>query len=277
MRYTSYRHDGVDRVGERRGDRLVPLDGVTDLGPSTTTSRLAAATRLEDQAVDVAAVTLRPAVTGAQKIICVGLNYKAHIDESGRKDSDYPVLFTKFPGSLLGPDDDVVLPPEAGFLDWEGELAVVIGEAGRRIPESAALDHVLGLSVANDITLRDYQYRTHQWLQGKAWDDTTPLGPDVVTLDEASATSGRITTTVNGAVEQDSDLAHFVFPVAHLVSVISEFTRLLPGDVILTGTPGGVGYRREPQLALHDGDVVTVTIEGVGAITNTVRAEAPTG
>ncbi|MCS5734782.1 fumarylacetoacetate hydrolase family protein [Herbiconiux daphne] len=273
MRYTSYTHDGVDAVGVREGDSIVPLEGICDIGPDVSAQVLAQARRLTAEAVPASEVVLRPAVTRPAKIICVGLNYKAHLEESGRKDSDYPVLFTKFAQSLIGAADDIVLPPEAGFFDYEGELAVVIGTAGRRIAESDALSHVLGLSVANDTTVRDYQYLTHQWLQGKAWDDSTPLGPDIVTLDEADAASGRIRTLVNDVLVQDSDLSHFIFPVAYLVSTISVFTELLPGDVILTGTPGGVGYRSDPPLALGDGDVVTVEIGGVGSITNTVRAE----
>jgi acylpyruvate hydrolase len=273
MRYTTYRHHGADFVGERRGDVLVPLEGITGISPATSADVLAAARRDVDATVAVADVRLRPAVTAPEKIVCVGLNYQAHIEETGRKDSDYPVLFTKFRGSLIGAHDDIASPPEGGFLDYEAELAVVIGRAGRRIPESEALSHVLGLSVANDVTVRDYQYRTHQWLQGKAWDGSTPLGPDIVTLDEASPERGRIRTILNGEVVQDSDLSRFIFPVANLVSTISEFTELVPGDVILTGTPGGVGYRRDPQRALVDGDVVVVEIDGVGSVTNTVRDE----
>ncbi len=274
MRFVSYQHAGTTAVGVREGDSVVPLAGIREIGADTPLSMLREAPRDTAGAVAFAEVRLLPVVPRPEKIVCVGLNYRAHQAESKRADSDYPVLFTKFPGSLIGARDEIVRPPEAEFFDYEAELAVVIGERGRRIPEADALDHVLGLSVANDVTVRDYQYRTHQWLQGKAWDDSTPIGPDIVTLDEADGSAGRIRCVVNGVVEQDADLSQLIFTIPFLIATISEFTELVPGDIILTGTPGGVGYRREPQLNLQDGDVVTVDIEGVGSITNTVRASA---
>ena len=273
MRLVSYEHGGTAHVGVREGDIVVPLGGIDRIGPQTPLALLRAAPRLREQAVALDSVRLLPAVPAPEKIVCVGLNYRAHQAESRRADTDYPVLFAKFAGSLIGARDDILRPPEAEFFDYEAELAVVIGKAGRRIPEDRALDHVLGLSVANDITVRDYQYRTHQWLQGKTWDGTTPLGPDIVTLDEADPSRGRIRCVVNGRTEQDADLSQLIFTVPFLIATVSEFTELVPGDVILTGTPGGVGYRREPPLNLQDGDTVTVEIESVGSITNTVRAQ----
>ena len=209
------------------------------------------------------------------KVFCVGLNYRAHIEESHRELPTYPVLFPKYASSLVGPDEDIELPAESHQVDYEGELAVVIGRAGRRIPRAAALSHIAGYTVANDVTMRDFQYKTHQWLQGKAWDRSTPLGPFLVTPDEVDVSSARITTTLNGEVVQDSDLSMLIFDVATLVSTISEFTELLPGDVILTGTPSGVGYRRTPQLFLSPGDTVTVEIAGVGRLSSRVAAEQP--
>lgn len=274
MRFVSYTHEGTNHVGIRDENVITPLAGITDISQETPLDLLREAPRWDDESVDFDKVALRPAVTRPDKIICVGLNYRAHVTESNRDDSEYPVLFTKFTSALIGARDDILLPPEAGFLDYEAELAVVIGRRGRRIAREDALEYVLGLTVSNDITVRDYQYKTHQWLQGKSWDGSTPLGPEIVTLDEARLDAGRIRTIVNGRVEQDSDLSLLIFTVESLISTVSEFTELLPGDIILTGTPGGVGYRREPQLALAHGDVVTVEIDGVGAITNTVRREA---
>lgn len=280
MRITSFLHEPSGRAGigaierDASGSEIViPFADIAELGRDTPLSRLRTAELDREGALPRAEIRLRRIVEHPDKIICVGLNYHDHRLESQRDESAYPVLFTKFSGSLVPADHEVALPPEAEFLDWEGELAVVIGEAGRRIPQESALDHVLGLAVANDITVRDYQYRTHQWLQGKAWDGQTPVGPEIVTLDEADAAVGSITTTVNGRVEQASDLSLLIFPVAELISTISEFTELLPGDIILTGTPGGVGYRRDPRLSLNDGDAVTVSIDGVGSITSIIRAE----
>ncbi|MGY2746993.1 fumarylacetoacetate hydrolase family protein [Arthrobacter sp. UYCu723] len=264
----------VRRVGEVDGDRLVPLAALTEIGAGTPTNVLAESTRLPDESVEIAAVTLRPISPAAGKIICVGLNYKAHIEESHRELPTYPVLFPKYASSLIGPTDDILLPPEATQADYEGELAVIIGRSGRRISEEDALDHVLGYSVCNDVTMRDYQYKTHQWMQGKAWDNSTPIGPYVITPDEVDLASAGIRTILNGEVVQDSDLSYLIFSIPKLIATISEFTTLQPGDVILTGTPAGIGYRRTPQLFLNDGDTVTVEIDGVGSITNKVTTEA---
>jgi acylpyruvate hydrolase len=201
------------------------------------------------------------------KVLCIGLNYLAHIQETQRDESDYPVLFTKFASSLTGPYDPVPLPPEAEAVDYEGELVVVIGETTRRVARERALDAVAGYTVGNDVTMRDYQYKTHQWLQGKAWDASTPVGPWMVGADELADPKGlTLRTTVNGAVVQEASTDLMIFDVATLVSVISEFTTLNPGDLIFTGTPSGVGFRRDPQLLLGDGDVVAVEIERVGRI-----------
>jgi acylpyruvate hydrolase len=210
------------------------------------------------------------------KVICVGLNYAAHIEETQRERSDYPVLFTKFALTLTGPFDPIPLPPESAAVDYEGELVVVIGERGRRVPRERAMSLVAGYAVANDVSMRDFQYKTHQWLQGKAWEASTPVGPDLVTVDEVPDPSAlRLRTAVNGQTVQDAATELLIFDVPTLVSVISEFAGLEPGDLILTGTPGGVGFRREPQLLLSDGDAVVVDVEGVGRIENRMVAEQP--
>ena len=273
MAYANYEYDGQKRVGEVRDDVLVPLEGVAEIGPDMNTDVLNAAKRLEAEQVAVADVYLRAASPRASRVVCVGLNYKAHIEESNRELPTYPVMFPKYASSLIVPNDDILLPPETEQPDFEGELAVVIGRGGRRIKEAVAMDHVLGYSVSNDVTMRDFQYKTHQWMQGKAWDNSTPLGPYVVTPGEVDLTSAGITTTLNNEVVQKSDLSYLIFSIPALIAVVSEFTRLEPGDVILTGTPSGVGYRRDPQLFLKPGDEITVEVEGVGSITNKVGAE----
>lgn len=273
MAYANYELNGLNHVGEVEGDYLIPLAGLTEIGPDTTTEVLTAAQRQGAERVPVTGVRLRAVSPSAGKIICVGLNYKAHIEESNRELPTYPVIFPKYASNLIGPADDIVLPPEAAQVDYEGELAVIIGKAGRRISEENAAAHVLGYTVCNDVTMRDYQYKTHQWMQGKAWDNSTPLGPYLVTPDEVDLTSAAISTTLNGEVVQKSDLSYLIFSIPTLIATISEFTELQPGDVILTGTPSGVGYRRDPQLFLHDGDVVTVKIEDIGTLTNKVSAE----
>jgi acylpyruvate hydrolase len=274
MAYASYEYNGRTHVGQVDGDDLVPLAGLTRISPETSIDVLNASTRLASEKVPTADVTLKAVSPTAGKIICVGLNYKAHIEESNRELPTYPVMFPKYASNLIGPNDDIVLPPEVTQVDFEGELAVIIGRRGRRIKEENALDHVLGYSVCNDVTMRDFQYKTHQWMQGKAWDKSTPIGPFIVTPDEIDLTRAGITTTLNGEVVQKSDLSYMIFSVARLIATVSEFTILEPGDIILTGTPSGVGYRRNPQLFLTDGDTITVDIEGVGSITNRVTAEA---
>jgi acylpyruvate hydrolase len=274
MRFASVVHDNTVMAVAIEGEQAVPLRRIHELGRMTPLSLLRDPPLDRDAAMPITEVRRRPVVPNPGKIICVGLNYAAHIEETKREHSDYPVLFTKFATTLTGPQDPIPLPPESEAIDYEGELVVVIGERGRRIPRDRALDHVAGYSVANDVSMRDYQYKTHQWLQGKAWDASTPVGPDLVTLDEID---GPLTlrTHVNGEQVQEASTELLIFDVATLVSVISEFATLEPGDLILTGTPGGVGYRREPQLLLGDGDVVAVEVEGVGRIENRFFAEQP--
>ena len=276
MRYASYEAEGgVRGVGEVRGETLVPLAGLAGIDSAVSPSGLESATRLHSASVPLAHVRLRPVVQNPTKVVCVGLNYLGHVEETKRDLPTYPVLFPKFASSLIGAGDDIVLPPESGQVDFEGELAVVIGTRGRRIPEASALDHVLGYSVANDVTMRDFQYRTHQWMQGKAWDDSTPVGPFLVTPDEVDLATAGIRTILNGVTMQESDLSRLIFPIARLIAVVSEFSALNPGDIILTGTPAGVGFRRDPQVFLQDGDVITVEIDGVGALTSRVRGSSP--
>ena len=272
MSYATYEYRGERRVGEVDDLHLVPLQGLAEIGAGTPLTALAGAERLGAQRVPIADVRLLPVVPNPSKVLCVGLNYADHIAETGRDTPVYPVLFPKYADSLIGPTDDIVLPPEATALDWEGELAVVIGAAGRRIPAAEAMHHVAGYAVANDITMRDFQYRTHQWMQGKAWDDLTPVGPYLVTPDEVDLGSSGIRTVLNGTVVQKSTLDQLVFDIPTLIQVVSEFTVLRPGDLILTGTPGGVGYRAKPQRLLATGDVVAVEIDGVGRIENRVVA-----
>jgi acylpyruvate hydrolase len=180
------------------------------------------------------------------------------------------VLFTKFASALIGPYADIALPPEVEQPDFEGELAVIIGEHGRRIQPADAMQYVAGFAVANDITMRDFQYKTHQWLQGKAWDGSTPIGPALVTPDEVDLADTSLRLRLNGELMQESNTSLMIFDVPTLIAAISTFTALEPGDVILTGTPGGVGFRRDPRVTLADGDVVTVELEGIGEIRNRV-------
>jgi acylpyruvate hydrolase len=276
MRFASVLHEGTPLAVLIDGDQAVPLRGISELGLETPSSLLRDPPLEPDSAMPLSQVRRRPVVPRPGKVVCIGLNYAAHVEETQRERSDYPVLFTKFATTLTGPFDPIPLPPESHAIDYEGEVVVVIGERGRRIPRERALEHVAGYSVANDVSMRDYQYKTHQWLQGKAWDASTPVGPDLVTLDEAPDPLS-LGTFVNGEQVQNASTELLIFDVATLVSAISEFATLEPGDLILTGTPGGVGYRREPQLLLSDGDVVAVEVDGVGRIENRCVADPADG
>jgi acylpyruvate hydrolase len=275
MRFASVVHDGQPYAVAIEDGTAIPLTDIAELGSHTPGELLRDPPLDRGAAFALSEATVRPLIPRPGKIICVGLNYKAHIEETHRDDSDYPVLFTKFPTSLTGAYDTIDCPPESDAVDYEGELAVVIGARVRRLDAARALDAVAGYTVANDVTMRDFQYRTHQWVQGKAWDASTPLGPALVTPDEVPDPSGlTLRTLVNGEVVQESTTDLMIFPVPTLISVISEFATLEPGDVILTGTPAGVGFRREPQLLMGDGDVAVVEIDGVGRTENRFAAES---
>jgi acylpyruvate hydrolase len=273
MRFASVSHAGSPQLVRIEGEQATPLAGARELGRDTSSAWLAGADPAGDP-IPVQALRLRALVPRPGKVICVGLNYAAHIEETRREESEYPVLFAKFASSLAGARDRLPLPPESEAVDFEGELAVVIGTPARRVARERALDHVAGLAVANDVTMRDYQYKTHQWMQGKAWDAVTPLGPELVTLDEIGDGTGlTLRTTLNGEVVQETSTDLMIFDIPTLVSTISVFATLEPGDVILTGTPSGVGFRREPPLLLRDGDVLVTEVDGLGRLENRLAAE----
>lgn len=216
--------------------------------------------------LDLADADYAPVVPNPSKIVCVGLNYRTHIQEMGRDLPQYPTLFSKFREALTGPYDDVVVPGYAAAeLDWEAELAVVIGKAAYQVSEADAADYIAGYSVINDYTMRDYQSRTLQWDQGKTFEKTAGFGPFLVT-DYALGT--RIEARLEGEVMQSANTADLLFTPAALVDYISHIVTLQPGDVIITGTTGGVGHARKPARHIRDGETVEVTVEGLGTVRN---------
>jgi acylpyruvate hydrolase len=266
-------------LGERRfaalvqGERVLPLEGIEELGAGTPSTVLADPP-LTGEELPLADVTLRPVVPRPGKIICVGLNYKAHVEEGVYDLPDYPALFPKFAETLIGAGEPIVLPPESSAVDYEAELAFVVGSPVRRARGDEALAAVGGYTIANDVSMRDYQYRSHQWMAGKAWARSTPLGPCLVTPDEVGDPHALdISLELNGERMQDANTRLFIFDIPTIVATISEFTPLAPGDVVLTGTPAGVGYRRDPKVLLGDGDRVVVEIANVGRLENPVVAE----
>lgn len=265
---------GTSTVAVRQdGDTLTEIDGFADVGALLRSAdweaiaRNAAGATHPLEGSDLDAVVPSPG-----KIICVGHNYRNHIKEMGREVPEFPTLFAKYAESLIGPNDDLALPQESDTVDWESELAVVIGKTGRRISEADAKDHIAGYAVLNDVSMRDYQFRTIQWLQGKTWEKSTPFGPALVTKDEFSG--GLMTTEVDGKIQQQTPTTDVVFTPEFLVSYISTIITLNPGDVIATGTPGGVGHAQDPKRYLQEGQLLVTTIEGLGQLKNRVVKEA---
>jgi 2-keto-4-pentenoate hydratase/2-oxohepta-3-ene-1,7-dioic acid hydratase in catechol pathway len=207
------------------------------------------------------------------KIVCVGLNYRDHARETGQEIPTEPVLFSKFANSVVGPGADVLVPPEAEKVDYEAELAVVVGRKASSVPVADALGHVAGYACANDVSSRSLQFRSGQWLLGKAIDTFLPLGPFLVTADEVPDPQALgIRCLVNGELRQSSDTGQMIFGVAELVSFASRTITLEPGDVLITGTPAGVGMAADPPRYLRPGDRMRIEIDGVGELDNTVRA-----
>ena len=213
---------------------------------------------------------MRPA-----KIVCLGLNYRDHAEESGLGIPEHPVLFARFASSLTGHKAPIILPKVSEQLDWEAELAVVLSTGGKDIAEADALDHVAGYSVFNDASIRDYQLRTPQWTAGKNFDDTGAFGPYLVTPDElpAGAAGLKIECRLNGEVMQSSHTGNLIFSVARTIHLLSSFMTLQSGDVLVMGTPGGVGVARSPQVWMKAGDVCEVEIESVGLLVNPIVAQ----
>jgi 2-keto-4-pentenoate hydratase/2-oxohepta-3-ene-1,7-dioic acid hydratase in catechol pathway len=224
---------------------------------------------------DRGAVRLGPPVPDPQKIVCLGLNYRDHAEETGLEPPPVPLFFAKFANSLAGPDDDIVPPALTRKVDYEAELAVVIGRRARYVPEDRALDHVAGAMALNDVSARDLQNATSQWTAGKAIDTFAPCGPALVTRESLGDLHALgVRARVNGRTVQDGTTASMIFPIPRVVAYLSELMTLEPGDVIATGTPAGVGQSRTPPLFLGPGDVVEVEIDGIGRLRNTVREGA---
>jgi acylpyruvate hydrolase len=268
--------DGATRAVRVDDDRLVDL-GADDLGAFLATpdweDRAAAAS---GEVSHVRGAAFAPVVPRPGKVVCVGLNYRNHILEMGRDLPEYPTLFSKYADTLVGANDDIVKPPETTEFDWECELALVIGATVRRARGAEAEAAIAGFSVLNDVTCRDWQFRTREWLQGKSWEATTPLGPYLVTPDELAGgvrPTLEISTKIDGETVQKDTTGDLLFDPVALVEYVSTIVTLRPGDVIATGTPGGVGHARKPARYLEVGQRLTTEISGLGRCENTVVAD----
>ena len=280
VRMVSFRRDpdAPAETGLAQGEHIVPLADV----PGFSDDILQACQRAEEALgnsdglapVAIGEVELCPPIANPEKIICLGLNYHDHATEAGFESPPVPIFFSKFRNALTGPFDPIVLPRNSQEVDFEGELAVVIGTEGKYIPVDDALAHVAGYTVMNDVSARDLQLQTSQWTAGKTLDTFAPVGPGIVPSSFIADPQGlRIETRVNGAVVQSDSTASMVFGIAETIAFLSSLMTLRPGDIIATGTPAGVGFKREPPMYLRPGDTVEVEIENVGTIRNPVVLE----
>jgi 2-keto-4-pentenoate hydratase/2-oxohepta-3-ene-1,7-dioic acid hydratase in catechol pathway len=264
------RPDGVFDLGRRIGSiipdlrALLAAQGLSLLAPLPAANTTDYAT---------GQFTYLPVLPNPSKILCVGLNYEDHRIETGRKKMDYPTLFTRFADTLTAHDTAMLLPSNSTSFDFEGELAVIIGKHGHHVSEEQAMDLIGGYSIFNDGSIRDWQNRTSQYTPGKNFPRTAGFGPTLLTPEEAGPLDQKsIETHLNGQLVQSAHLGDMIFSIANVIAYITAFTPLAPGDVIATGTPGGVGFKREPPLFMRHGDRVTVTIEGIGTLVNTIES-----
>jgi acylpyruvate hydrolase len=274
MRFATIRTGDGTTAARADDDMLIPLEAA-DVGELLATGNPAAVpARAGAAGVPAPEADFAPVVTRPSKIICVGLNYRMHIAETGREMPEYPTLFGKFAETLTGAGDDLPLPAISDAVDWEVELGVIIGSPVRRASNAEALAAIGGYTVCNDVSMRDWQRRTLQWLQGKAFERTTPAGPYLVTPDEVDhAADLAIRCEVDDEVMQDSRTSDLLFSPADIVAYASQVITLQPGDLLLTGTPGGVGNARKPPVYLKAGNVLRSYIEGVGECVNRCVAE----
>ncbi|WP_432825743.1 fumarylacetoacetate hydrolase family protein [Dactylosporangium sp. CA-092794] len=281
MRFISYAIGNEEGVGIKSGDGYRGLPAA-DLGGDLQSflgrqTGLVDLGKILDAAPELAMseVTLLPPVVRPGKILCIGLNYRAHAAESSFEVPTYPTVFARFANGTVAHGAPLVRPNASNLFDYECELAVVIGTGGRHLAKEEALNHVAGYSVFNDGSVRDFQMKSPQWTMGKAFDETGAFGPELVTPEELpdGCRGLRIRTILNGEVLQDANTEDMIFDVATLVSTLSEVMTLTPGDVIVTGTPDGVGALRNPQIWLKPGDECTIEIERIGSLTNPVVQE----
>ena len=281
MRFVAYdAGNSTAGLALRRGKDLVSLDlsgmpqdllGLLRAGPDALNA--AADTARKGTVLDESKIRYGQPLPQPPKIICIGLNYADHTKESPYEQPKYPTVFSRFASSLIGHHEPIIRPSCSIELDYEGELVAVIGRRGRHIGREAAFEHVAGYSLFNDVSVRDYQFKSPQWTVGKNFDATGPFGPEFITADElpAGAAGLKIETRLNGQTVQSSTTAELLYPVADLIAILSEAMTLEVGDVLVTGTPAGVGFARKPPLFMKNGDTVEVEVEGVGILSNPVR------
>ncbi|MGA9173237.1 MAG: fumarylacetoacetate hydrolase family protein [Thermoactinomyces sp.] len=281
MKLLTYRTDMGLRTGIVTAEGVVPVPYSMDEIVQGGQALLAELGQLQksakrDELLREDELNVGPCLPHPGKMICVGLNYRKHADETNSPIPETPILFNKFPNTLAADQDEIFIPYNSEQVDYEAELAIVIGKTAKRVSEEEALDYVFGYCTANDVSARDLQFRTNQWLLGKCCDGFSPIGPYLVTADEVGDPNNLgIRAYVNGELRQDSNTSDMIFSCRQIVSYISEHMTLSPGDIIFTGTPEGVilGYPKEKQVWLKDGDEVTIEIDKLGRLTNYMKKE----
>ena len=293
MRLATYENEGEARAGVVVDEWLVDAKSVAPRvglmavdGPLSTRAILEAGSAIWAELDDAARgaptsdrcrlsdLTLRAPIENPDKVICLGLNYRDHATEANLAPPTTPMIFAKFRNSLVGPTSPVIIPPVSSAIDFEAELAVVIGRQAKSVSEQNALGYVAGVMALNDVTARDVQHATSQWVAGKAIDTFAPCGPVLVLLDEIEDVQNlRLQTRLNGDTLQDGNTAEMIFSVAQTIEFLTRLMTLVPGDIIATGTPAGVGASRDPQVFLSHGDEVEVEVENVGILRNSFVAE----
>jgi len=297
MKFMNFQHPdtGAERIGLVTSDRVADLSaaaegGVLTIDAGTTLSGLIAREgalgQLESAIGALDGAALEPYTRGVdsvralapvprpEKVIGIGLNYHDHAEEVGMGKPSEPFLFAMWANTIVGPGDDIIVPRMSDKIDYEAELAVVVGKTGRHIPEDRALDYIAGYTIVNDVSARDLQMKDNQWIRGKSFDTALPMGPVLVTTRALGDGDGLdIALRINGTTMQSSNTNNLIFKVPTLLAYISEGLTLRPGDIIATGTPGGVGFKRKPPVYLKAGDTVDVELEGIGILSNPVSAE----
>lgn len=283
MKLATFQRGDHDETGIVVEDRIVPISNILPGAPQGMIELITVWDSLsgtlndglaQSPSLPLDVVTLRAPVLSPAHILAIGLNYADHIAESGLKTPEHQLWFAKLPGTINGPYDPVQIPKASPQIDYEGELVIVIGKGGRHISRERAHEHVFGYCVGNDVSVRDWQTRTTQWMLGKSFDTHGPIGPWITTADEVGDPHRlALRTIVNGEVRQESNTRHLVFDVWDQIAHLSEAITLRPGDILFSGTPGGVGLAMQPPRFLKAGDVVTCEIEELGAITATFEAE----
>ena len=284
MKLMTYSRDGQEQTGVRIADRVIPVASIAPELPGDLRSLLAAggladlATKAADSdatGIAIDEVEYRPLIPAPGKIICIGRNYAAHAAEGGAETPTFPEIFYRGATSLVAHKAAIIRPQCSDKLDYEGEIALVIGTRCRHASEDNALDFIAGYTLFNDATLRDYQRFSTQWTIGKNFDGTGAFGPELVTADELpdAVTGLTLTTKLNGELMQEGNTDNLVFPVRQLIAILSECMTLEPGDVVVTGTPAGVGYARQPPVWMKAGDTIEIEVAGLGKLVNVVQDE----